>query len=138
MSWLVFKRTVGKIYLVEGYHPKNNRVSRVKASWPAHNEVTTNSHGICPNGVWPWTHYNAHSETGLRPACYKTAYGCDGIHVFKVPSRTGIGVHSGRTKGEPGILGGKTLGCIRVPPEAIEYINKIHNKDPIEVIVVTN
>ncbi len=70
------------------------------------------------------------------PACHATAYGCSGIHVFAVPGRPGIGVHSGRTKGEPLSLGGKTLGCIRVPPGAMIQINAAPNGDRLVGIQV--
>jgi hypothetical protein len=72
------------------------------------------------------------------PVCHATAYGCYGIHVFSVPHRPGIGVHAGRTKGEPMAVGGKTLGCIRVPACAMQTINQVHMADKLLAIIVEN
>jgi len=137
MSWVYFNRNTKKIALFSG-----STVGFVMAdlqsygSWTAHNDVASKSSGNWPTGVYKYSHYNAHAEEGLRPGCYRGAYGCDGIHVFAVPGRSGMGIHAGRTTGAPDILGGKTLGCIRIPPNAMETINKIHRTDPLKYIYV--
>ena len=138
MSWLKFERSTGQIDLFEGEPPQpgGDLYGPALGSWPAHNETTATSNGAWPAGTYPWSHYNAHPEAGLAPGCHATAYGCYGIHVFSVPNRPGLGIHAGRTKGEPGVLGGKTLGCLRLPIDAMMKINDRHNADPLRSIVV--
>ncbi len=133
MSWLLFRRSQGLIELFEGTPPAipHDFIGPPIGSWPAHNDTTSSSEGPWPDGVFDWSHYNAHEEMGFAPGCYATAYGCEGIHVFEVDGRAGMGVHAGRTHGEPGHLGGKTLGCIRVPADAMTIINSVHNADPL-------
>ncbi len=135
MSWLKFSRSRGRISLYLG-NTTGNFVEVPQAEWPAHNNATSTSNGPWPDGIWKWSHYNAHAEAGMAPACHPTAYGCFGIHVFAVTGRPGIGVHAGRTHGEPLDLGGKTLGCIRVPVDAMLLINTTHNTDPLVGIQV--
>lgn len=40
--------------------------------------------------------------------------------------------------GRPFQLGGVTDGCIRVPEEAMQMINKTHHTDPLKEITVSN
>ena len=60
----------------------------------------------------------------------------EALQPFMVPGCPGIGVHAGRTKGEPMAVGGMTLGCIRVPTAAMQTINELHSTDPLIAIVV--
>jgi hypothetical protein len=138
MAWLIFKRSMGKLLLMEGTYPTDNTSRRVKMSWIAHNEVDSSSNGIWPKGIYRWSHYLPHLEMGTAPKCHRTKYGCHGIHVFRVPTRDGMGIHAGRTSGKNDELGGMTMGCIRVPANAIEQINTTHNIDPLEYIVITD
>lgn len=138
MSWLLFNQIAKQIELYGGKAPNycaEQYPSKVGA-WSAHNEVASSSMGKWPSGVFGWSHYNLHAEMGMAPGCHPTSYGCFGIHVFKVPGRQGMGIHAGRTQGEPNKLGKKTMGCIRVPANAMEAINKNHNKDPLEAILI--
>ncbi|MCB0522699.1 MAG: hypothetical protein H6577_13785 [Lewinellaceae bacterium] len=159
MAWLKFNRASGTLELHKGKAPnqslapvqhfktfksvrqdyrymcKRENTSLI-AMWPAHNNTAKKSRGAWPTGVFDYQYYKPHPEMGSAPVCYNTAYGCDGIHVFKVDSRSGMGVHSGRTNGEWDKVGGVTMGCIRVPANAMPYINTIHSKDKLEAIVV--
>jgi len=137
MSWLKFSRSTGKISLFPG-NENGDLVALPLGIWPAHNDAASTSQGRWPNGTWKWSHYNVHAEAGLMPGCHPSAYGCFGIHVFDVPGRTGMGVHAGRTDGEPLKVGGKTLGCVRVTPEAMVAINAAHNKEALGAIVVSD
>jgi hypothetical protein len=138
MSWLRFDRATGQINLFTGSPPAQPMAffGPPVMAWPAHNQTTSDSNGPWPYGVYPWSHYNAHAEAGFAPGCYSTAFGCEGIHVFTVPGRPGLGVHAGRTLGQPGVAGGKTHGCIRVPDDAMQRINQTHSSDPLKLIVV--
>jgi len=138
MSWLIFKRSAGRVLLIEGSYSAQKGAYKVKASWPAHNEAASTSAGPWPNGVFKYSTYNEHTEMGLQPGCYRTAYGCFGIHIFDVTGRSGMGIHAGRTFGQPDLPGGKTLGCIRVPNNAMEVINSVHNTDRLELVLVTD
>ena len=137
MAWLNFNRVTGKIELYAGKAPNHCAASYPNSlgTWPAHNQATTTSNGPWPPGVYKWSHYNTHAEAGMMPACHNTAYGCFGIHVFSVPNRPGIGVHAGRTQGQINVIGGKTLGCIRIPPNAMQVVNQTHNEDKITAIL---
>jgi hypothetical protein len=138
MSWLLFDRKRGALSLYTGAAPSlpHMFVGPPVGYWKAHNQTGSKSQGAWPVGVYKWSHYNEHAEMGYAPGCYPTAYGCEGIHVFSVPGRLGMGVHAGRTKGEPGLTGGKTMGCIRVPTEAMSSINSLHNRDALTKIEV--
>lgn len=138
MSFLVFHRSQKRIDLFEGAPPAkpSQFTGPPIGSWAAHNDTTSTSNGEWPDGVFSWSHYNEHAEMGAAPGCYNTAYGCEGIHVFTVPGRSGMGVHSGRTDGSDGKVGGKTLGCIRVPNDAMHAINAQHSKDALKKIEV--
>lgn len=129
MSKLTFRRESGQIVLTSRH--------RMVGLWDAQNEVARNSAGRWPDGHYEWSHYNPHIEAGLLPAAAHAPYGATGIHVFTVPGRPGLGVHAGRTIGKPFELGGVTLGCIRVPAEAMYMINETHRVDPLETIEVT-
>lgn len=110
---------------------------RVTERWKAHNSVASSSEGQWPIGSYAWSHYKAHAEMGVAPACLPSKYGCSGIHVFDVGKhgRTGMGVHAGRTS-VPSEVGTVTMGCIRVPEDAMEAINSTHATDRIQAIVV--
>lgn len=139
MSWVYFNRNTRSISLIKGTTVGFVMADlQVYGSWNAHNDVASKSNGPWPVGLFKYSHYNAHAEQGLAPGCFHGAYGCNGIHVFDVPGRSGMGIHAGRTNGAPDILGGKTLGCIRIPPNAMEMINKINRIDPIKFIYVIN
>src|SRR4051812_5583718 len=112
MSMLLFDRQSGRIGLVR--RSKDGKANLV-GIWPAHNATASKSQGQWPKGTYKYAGYSLHAEMGLGPACSASAYGCFGIYIFDVDGRPGMGVHAGRTHGEPGRLGGKTLGCIRVP-----------------------
>lgn len=135
MSWLHFSRSKGQITLYGG-DPKTYGPPHLLGIWPAHNRTAKKSKGAWPSGTWKWTHYNTHSEAGMMPACHPTTYGCFGIHVFDVKGRSGMGVHAGRTNGQDDVLGWNTMGCVRVPPNAMTKINSVHGTDPLVSIKV--
>lgn len=130
MSRLLFRRSFGKIILYSG--------NDIVGSWDAHNDTTSSSNGLWPNGKYKWSHFNSHMEEGLLPGAYLGAFGGLGIHVFSVKGRSGLGVHAGRTWGQPDVLGGKTLGCIRVTAPAMLKINETHRKDPLKEIELSS
>jgi len=129
MSRLVFSRHFRKITLYSGYD--------IVGSWNAHNDVDRRSRGIWPNGKFSWLRYNAHREEGLFPASYDLSYGGQGIHIFSVQGREGLGVHAGRTFGQPGVLGRQTMGCVRVTTEAMRKINQTHANDRLTEIEIS-
>ena len=128
MSKLTFRRDSGQVVLTSHH--------RMVGIWDAHNDVARRSAGQWPDGRYAWSHYNPHAEAGLLPAASHAAYGSTGIHVFTVRGRPGLGVHAGRTVGKPFELGGVTMGCIRVPAEAMYMINDTHRVDPIEELEI--
>jgi len=129
LSKLTFRRESGQIVLTSHH--------RMVGMWDAHNEAVKSSNGPWPNGTYPWSHYNVHAESGLLPAAFHSPYGSTGIHVFSVNGRPGLGVHAGRTFGKAFELGGATMGCIRVPSEAMYMINDTHRVDALEALEVT-
>ena len=129
MSRLIFQRNHGILTLTTADH-------KIAGVWRAHNHVASNSNGLWPIGTYAWSHFNMHDEAGLAPAGYHAPYGRTGIHVFTVHGREGMGVHAGRTLGQPLAVGGVTNGCIRVPTEAMQMINDTHLRDPIQEITV--
>ena len=95
-------------------------------SYPAANNVTSTSKGPWPDGTYSYSHYNRHPKSGATGP-----YGSHGIHVFDVPRRSGMGVHSGRRGPNS-----KTLGCVRTDDESMENLNKLHKEDPLKSIQV--
>jgi len=134
MAKLTFRRSASVMVLTSRGH-------EMLGVWRAHNRVAS-GHQVWPIGTWPYAGYNAHpllSEPSTVRDCWSGSgipkgedpgIGCFGIHIFDVtdPNGTtidGLGVHAGRTEAPPGgslySLGGKTLGCIRVPPAADDF-----------------
>jgi hypothetical protein len=134
MSALIFDRKLHRIGLVRRHQERPLLV----AIWPAHNDVAKKAVGIWPSGMYKWAYYKPHKEEGLLPGAVRQAYGGLGIHVFSVAGRPGIGVHAGRTLGQPEALGGITTGCIRVTPAAMQSINTCHRVDRLSGIWVAD
>lgn len=151
MSWLVFYRNKRMIYLMAG-KPEDREVHKVIGQWPAHNDVQSSSNGHWPSRPQPYryVHFKSHPEEynaydpshqSFKPEkgysrhmVLQEMYGGQGIHIFDVPGRSGMGVHAGRsfrtnsiTHQYYGELGGVTNGCIRVTPTAMHFINNTHN-----------
>jgi hypothetical protein len=88
----------------------------------AYNNVDSHSKGPWPAGDFRFVARNAHLELSDPDS----EYGSNGILIFEVPGRVGMGVHSGR-RDIPDGLGRTgpehcTLGCIRTTDEAVEAI----------------
>ena len=145
MSWLVFYHSKRMIYLMAG-KPEDQNTHKIIGKWPAHNDVQSSSNGKWPSRqeAYKYTRYKLHQEEfksyNSKHEPYslhmivQEMYGGQGIYIFDVPGRSGMGVHAGRsfrtnslTKKYYGELGGVTNGCIRVTPTAMCEINKIHN-----------
>src|SRR5439155_3543567 len=90
-------------------------------TWEAKNNVVKTAKPF-PDGSWAFDYHKAHKDDGPN-----SAYGSHGIFVFKVPGRTGLGVHSGRAnaKNNPGPAH-PTIGCIRTTDAAMQEILKQH------------
>jgi hypothetical protein len=128
MAKLEFSREGSKLQLIGAN-------KSIIGSWDAANFVDSRSKGIWPNGEYKFDHYMAHP--GDPP---NSAYGSNGIFIFDVPGREGMGVHSGRA-GVPDGLGRSgfrhcTMGCIRTTDDATAQLVRTHAIDPIESITV--
>jgi RHS repeat-associated protein len=87
------------------------------------------------NGPWPpgWYYFDRHNRHLPDP---NGKYGSYGIYIFKVPGRTGMGVHSGRAnKGGPNH---PTEGCVRTTDSCMEQITNIVATDPLTSIYIDN
>ena len=123
------------------YNRSNNQVSvfdkngNLVASAEAGNNVTISSNGTWENGIYSFSHYNEHAESGVNDA-----YGSNGIFVFDTDGldRTGMGIHSGRDG--PQYV---TEGCVRTEDGFINILKQLHfgtldtPADRIRTIVVT-
>lgn len=138
MGWLLFDRGSRRLSVFDGPAPDSpgQFVGPPVQSWPAHNDTASRSNGRWPPGIYRWSHYNPHGDMGAPPVCFSTALGCQGIHVFAVAGRPGLGIHAGRTRGAASAVGGVTMGCIRVSDEAMMAINALHTHDRIMLIDV--
>lgn len=128
MSKLDFSRAGSKIRLLSG----DNALIGV---WDAANNVDSRSKGIWPNGMYRFEYHIDHP--GDDP---ESAYGSNGIFIFDVPQREGMGVHSGR-ENVPDGLGRSgfrhcTMGCIRTTDAATAQLVRTHAIDPIVSISV--
>jgi hypothetical protein len=80
-----------------------------------------------PDGTWTFAYPKAHPENVV-------SFGRNGILVFNVPGRSGLGVHSGRNGPES-----ITDGCIRTTDQAMATIIKLmQSGDPLTTITVEN
>lgn len=85
-----------------------------------------NSNGPWPNGVYAFSYFLAHPESGATGP-----YGSNGNFIFDVPGRTGMGVHSGRQGPSS-----NTMGCVRSTDEATRAIGNLHGVDPLTSITI--
>lgn len=103
----------------------DNQGSQV-GQFPAANNTTPSSNGPWPNGIYDFSYYNPHPESGPTGP-----YGSHGNFVFDVPGRSGMGIHSGRRGPQSA-----TLGCIRTTDEATDFLRDLHLNDPLTTITV--
>jgi len=121
LSSMVFNRANGTLTLLD----KNGNVVIV---CDAGNNATKHSKGPWPNGTWPYSGHNNH------PADPNGPYGTHGIFTFKVPGRSGMGVHAGRANsGEPKH---PTLGCVRTTGDCMSQISDFVGTDPLTTLTV--
>jgi hypothetical protein len=128
---------MSELLFVRGFHSLtlfDNLQSRV-GTWEAYNNVDSHAHGIWPMGRYDFDYWVSHHGLGVD-----SAYGTHGIYVFKVPGRTGMGVHAGRKN--VGKLKGPqhpTMGCIRTTEDAMAVIQSTHSGgDKLGSIMVTD
>jgi RHS repeat-associated protein len=121
LSDLAFDRNSGTLTLF------SNKGTLI-AQWPAANNTTQSSNGPWPNGTYDFSNYNRHLESDLTGP-----YGANGIFIFDVLARSGMGVHSGRSG-----PASKTLGCVRTNEEAMGFLRGFHfyDDDPIKSITI--
>jgi RHS repeat-associated protein len=87
------------------------------------------------NGPWPsgWYYFDRHNRHAPDA---NGPYGSYGIYIFRVPGRTGMGVHSGRAnQGGPNH---PTRGCVRTTDSCMEQIMRIVATDPLTSIYIDN
>jgi hypothetical protein len=103
------------------------------ASFEACNNVVSGSDPF-PVGTYKFSHAKRHEDDAAG-----STYGRYGIVVFEVPSRTGLGIHSGRAdaKNNPGPKH-PTQGCIRTTDDAMKKILEVHVNDKLTEIKVVD
>jgi hypothetical protein len=126
MTVLVFDRATGRLSTISA-------AGALVAA--AANFVDSKSEGPWPPGRYAFLAHNVHPDDAPD-----SAFGAQGILVFSVPGRTGMGVHSGRARivdalGRVGICH-CTLGCIRTTDGAMEQLLELHDREPITAIEV--
>jgi RHS repeat-associated protein len=102
---LAFSRDTGTL-------TATNQNGTVIGVYPAGNFTAQSSSRAWPDGTYSPSHYNAHPESGPTGP-----YGSNGIIVFNVPGRSGMGLHSGRSGPNS-----PTLGCVRTTDDATGYL----------------
>jgi hypothetical protein len=106
--------------------------------FPAANNPQRNSGGRWPNGTFNYERHTTHPDDAPD-----SGYGSNGNHIFTVPDRSGMGVHSGRVETPDGLgrsgVGHATLGCIRTTDEGTAAIrDAMAAGDPVTRIMVRN
>jgi hypothetical protein len=98
----------------------------------AYNKITSDAQGHFPVGRYDYDYYKPHAPGGED-----TAYGLNGIFIFRVPGREGLGVHSGRKFHQPPGPKHPTQGCIRTSDAFTEAVHDLHcGDDPLTHILV--
>jgi RHS repeat-associated protein len=128
LSGLLFCRNLGEIKLYDS-------AGKEIGSYDAANNPDSRS-----NGQWPDGSYNYERPTTHAGDAPNSEYGSFGNLIFTVPSRSDMGIHSGR-QDKPDGRGRKgpehaTLGCIRTTDEGMKAITDLNKKDPLEDLVV--
>ena len=104
-------------------------------TWPAANNVASDSAGPWPPGVYTYVQHVTHADDGPD-----SAYGSYGGLLFNVPGRTGMEVHSGRQDVPDGLgrMGPAhcTEGCIRTTYAAVAAILAAMADDALQDITV--
>jgi hypothetical protein len=102
----------------------------------AYNNTDSHSKGPWPDGSYSYLGYNSHAALSDPDS----EYGVDGILIFDVPGRVGMGVHSGRQSIPDGLgrLGPAhcTLGCVRTTDEAMAAFIRLSRSDGIQSISI--
>ena|SRR5690348_7505870 len=131
MSTLHFDRASGRLFLLDA------NMKPLGGPWVAANFVDSSSKGPFPPGTFKvdaWQSHQAHDGPD-------TVFGTQGVLLFLVPGRDGMGVHAGRQNSADG-LGRKgpfhcTFGCIRTSEDAMRAISDTDAKDRVTEITVT-
>ncbi len=114
-----------------------NGSGKTVGTFPAANNAQSSSKGPFPAGTWNYDYYKPHPNSGVNGP-----YGSNGIFIFKVPNRSGLGVHSGRANscdlaGRCGVSHA-TNGCIRITDPATKLIKSLEQSgDKLTTITVT-
>ncbi len=121
LSFLLYNSDTGTLELY-------NKFWYLVGKFPAGNNTATgpDSNGPWPNGIFPYSYYVTHSESGPTGQ-----YGSYGNFVFDVPGCEGCGVHSGR-RGADAL----TNGCIRTTDPGTQAIKDLNATDPLTHIIV--
>ncbi len=137
-SWLVFNsaNNTVSLYTKEG---------KLVGTWEAYNNLARGKIEWA-GGSYNYSHQNKKKYSGASDS---DRIDSRGIMVFKypdedgdVPGSSGRGIHAGRQGQTDGYgnMGAAfcTYGCIRTTPEAMDAINKLHETDRVQSIVVTD
>jgi RHS repeat-associated protein len=121
LSSLIFRRANGSLTLL-------GKDGHVVIICDAANNTTKGSKGPWSSGTYPYLRHNEH------PADPNGSYGSYGVYIFKVPGRSGMGIHSGRAnKGGPQH---PTLGCVRTTDNCMSRITDWQATDPLTSITI--
>ncbi|CAA0095902.1 tRNA3(Ser)-specific nuclease WapA [BD1-7 clade bacterium] len=128
LSTLVYNDSTGALVLI-------GADGKAVGLYYAANNASSKSNGKYPEGTHEFAYHKPHEG-----ASSDSAYGTNGNFVFKVPNRTGMGVHSGRATKADG-LGRSgpdfaTLGCIRTTDAGTKAIQDLHASDPLKSLKV--
>ncbi len=111
-------------------------VGGAEGTYSAANNTDSRSNGPFPPGTFPFSYYKPHPESNSNGS-----YGSNGIFIFDVPRRTGMGVHSGRANSCDDAqrcgVEHATNGCVRTTDDATEALKRLHQGgDPVTSITV--
>jgi len=130
MSRIEFDRSAHLVRL------KGADESVLAGPFEACNNTDSHSKGPWPDGSYAYLGYNSHAALSDPDS----EYGADGILIFDVPGRVGMGVHSGRRSIPDGLgrLGPAhcTLGCVRTTDEAMAAFIRLSGDDGIQSISI--
>ena len=134
LTTITFSKSAGfmYIYLSNGIR-QGARAANITTN-PGGNPNVEGSEGPAPNGVWSVSRVVQVTSGDANNDDVDDVTQFGGVFIgLNIPTRPGIGIHAGRSGYQS-----RTHGCIRVNNGVEDELYKIHQRDPITSVTITD